>query len=97
MGGIRGITLSADGQTIVACGSNEYAGPACALLFDAATGELQRKFTSTLKGFYYTPRYHPQGFLLAAGGDIGKGEYRAWNPSSDTPALRSSVVIGILT
>ena len=29
-GGIRGVTISADGKTIVACGSNEYSGPACA-------------------------------------------------------------------
>lgn len=82
-GGIRGITLSADGKTVVACGSNEYSGPACALLFDAETGELKRKLDSTLKGFYYAPRYHPQGFLLTAGGDIGKGELGVWNAESD--------------
>jgi WD40 repeat protein len=53
-GGIRAITLSADGNTLVACGSNEYSGPACALLFDLATGELKRKLSSTLKGFHYS-------------------------------------------
>lgn len=82
-GGIRGVTLSADGKTIVACGSNEYSGPASALLFDMETGELKRKLNSTLKGFYYAVRYHPQGFLLSAGGGIGKGELGAWNAESD--------------
>lgn len=78
-GGIRGITISPDGSTLVACGSNEYSGPACALLFDIATGELKRKLSSTLKGFYYSAQFHSHGFLLTAGGDIGKGEFRAWD------------------
>ena len=82
-GGIRAIALSPDGNTLVACGSNEYSGPACALLFDVATGELKRKLSSTLKGFYYSAQFHPQGFLLTAGGDIGKGEFRAWDPNKD--------------
>lgn len=82
-GGIRGIAISPDGNTLVACGSHEYSGPACALLFDLATGELKRKLTSTLKGFYYTAQFHAQGFLLTAGGDIGKGELRAWDPTQD--------------
>ncbi len=82
-GGIRAIALSSDGNTLVACGSNEYSGPACAQLFDAATGELKRKLSSTLKGFYYSAQYHPQGFLLTAGGDIGKGEFRAWDSNKD--------------
>ncbi|NQV25062.1 MAG: hypothetical protein HQ518_11915 [Rhodopirellula sp.] len=82
-GGIRAITLSADGNTLVACGSNGYSGPACALLFDTATGELKSKLSSTLKGFYYSARFHPQGFLLTAGGDVGKGEFRVWDPSQE--------------
>ena len=82
-GGIRAITLSADGNTLVACGSNEYSGPACALLFDIATGELKRKLASTLKGFYYSAQFHRQGFLLTSGGDVGKGEFRAWDTTKD--------------
>lgn len=82
-GGIRTIALSTDGNTLVACGTNEYSGPACALLFDLATGELKRKLTSTLKGFYYSAQFHPQGFLLTAGGDVGKGEFRVWDPEKD--------------
>ncbi len=82
-GGIRGITLSSDGATLVACGSNDYSGPACALLYDLATGELKRKLTSTLKGFYYSARFHPQGFLMTVGGDIAKGELRIWDPGQD--------------
>jgi WD40 repeat protein len=79
-GGIRAIALSSDGKTLVACGSNQYAGPACALLFDLATGKSKYTLTSSLKGFYYSAQYHPQGFLLTAGGDVGKGELRTWDP-----------------
>lgn len=82
-GGIRGLTVSADGQQIVACGRNGYDGPACALLFDGATGKLQRKLASTFKGFYYAVRFHPQGFLITAGGDVAKGEFRTWNPQQN--------------
>lgn len=82
-GGIRAITFSADGDTLVACGSNGYSGPASALLFDINTGELRRTLSSTLKGFYYSAQFHPQGFLLTSGGDVGKGEFRAWDPSQD--------------
>lgn len=82
-GGIRGITLSSDGKTLVACGCNEYSGPASALLFDVATGELKRKLSSTLKGFIYSAQFHADGFLLTAGGDVGKGEFRAWDPGQD--------------
>jgi WD40 repeat protein len=84
-GGIRAIVLSADGDTLVACGSNGYAGPACALLFDTATGEPRGQLASSLKGFYYSALFHPQGFLLTAGGDVGKGEFRAWDSSNGEP------------
>ncbi len=82
-GGIRALRLSPDGNTLVACGSHQYSGPACALLFDVETGELKRKLASSLKGFYYSAKYHPQGFLMTAGGDIGKGEVRCWDPGKD--------------
>ena len=82
-GGIRGITISPDGTRLIACGSQGYAGPACVLLFDSTTGELQRKLISTLKGFYYSVQVHPQGFLMAVGGDVAKGELRIWNPDQD--------------
>jgi WD40 repeat protein len=71
-GGIRGLTISPDGNTLVACGSHEYSGPACALLFDLATGELRRKRTSTLKGFYYSAQFHAQGYLLTAGATLAR-------------------------
>jgi WD40 repeat protein len=82
-GGIRSITMSPDGGTLVACGSNGYSGPACALLFDVATGELKRKLTSSLKGFCYSATFHAQGFLMTAAGDVAKGEFRAWDLDQD--------------
>lgn len=83
-GGIRGLTVSPDGRQIVACGRNGYDGPAGALVFDANTGELQRKLVSSLKGgFYYSAKFHSQGLLLTAGGDIAKGEFRCWDPEKD--------------
>lgn len=82
-GGIRGIACSPDGGTLAACGSNEYSGPACALLFDVTTGGLKRKLSSTLKGFCYAARFHPQGFLMTASGDVAKGEIGVWNTDKD--------------
>lgn len=82
-GGIRGMTISPDGKTLVACGSNGYSGPACALLFRSATGELEHSLASTLKGYYYASRFHSQGFLITVGGDVAKGEIRIWNPDKE--------------
>lgn len=84
-GGIRAIRYSARGTTLVACGSNHYAGPACAMLFDSETGELKRKYQSSLKGFYYTAHFHPHGLLVTSGGDIGKGEVAFWSMEQDQP------------
>lgn len=84
-GGIRGLTLSPDGSVIVACGRGGYDGPASALLFETATGKLKRKLASTFKGFCYAARFHPQGFLLTASGDVAKGEFRSWNVEQDAP------------
>lgn len=83
-GGVRGLGASPDGKHVVACGRSGYNGPMCAMVYDADTGKLHRKQTSALKGFYYAVTFHPQGFFVAAGGDIGKGEVRNWNPSKDT-------------
>lgn len=89
-GGIRGLTVSPDGSLIVACGRAGYDGPASALLFDTATCALKRKLASPMKGFYYLPRFHPQGFLMTAGGDGTKGEFRAWNVDQDVALAETS-------
>jgi len=83
-GGIRALAVSPDGAQIVACGRTGYDGQACAMIYDAATGKLQRKLAVALKGgFYYSAKFHPQGFLVTAGGDLGKGEFRCWKPNAD--------------
>lgn len=80
-GGIRGLAISPDGRKIVACGRNGYDGPGCALVFDTATGALQHQLSSSLKGgFIYMAKFHPDGILVTAGGDLGKGELHFWNP-----------------
>ena len=84
-GGIRAIRYSPRGTTLVACGSHQYAGPASAFHFDSETGELKNKFSSTLKGFYYAALFHPHGFLLTAGGDVGKGELACWSVEQEKP------------
>lgn len=91
-GGIRGLTISTNGQTLVACGSNGYSGPACALLFHAESGELQNTLTSTLKGFYYAARFHPQGPLLTVGGDVAKGEFCVWDPAQKEALAKTDTV-----
>jgi WD40 repeat protein len=83
-GGIRGLALSPDGQQIIACGRAGYDGQACALVYGTDDGKLRRKLSLALKGgFYYSAKFHPQGFLTTAGGDIGKGEVRVWNTQQD--------------
>ena len=84
-GGIRSLTASPDGRTVIACGENDYAGPACAIEFDAETGTPLRKFSSPLKGFYYAALFQPAGFLAVVGGDIGKGECRLWRLAASAP------------
>lgn len=82
-GGIRGLAASPDGKHVVACGRSGYDGPMCAMVFDAGNGKVVRKQVSAMKGFYYSVAFHPQGFFMAAGGDIGKGEFRVWDPLKD--------------
>ncbi|MCE9608005.1 MAG: hypothetical protein K8U03_24230 [Planctomycetia bacterium] len=83
-GGIRALAVSPDGAQIVACGRTGYDGQACALSYEASTGKLQRKSAVALKGgFYYSAKFHAEGFLVTAGGDLGKGEFRCWKPNSD--------------
>lgn len=82
-GGIRGLTLTPDGALIIACGRGGYDGPASLLLYDTSSGKLQRKLASTMKGFSYTARCHRDGFIMAASGEIAKGEFRAWHCDED--------------
>jgi WD40 repeat protein len=80
-GGIRALEISPDGSRLVACGRNGYDGMGCAILYDSATGKLERQLDTALKGgFIYQARFHPGGCLVTAGGDIGKGELRFWDP-----------------
>ncbi len=95
-GGIRGIACSSDGKTLVVCGSHDYSGPAAAFLFDTETGEQKRKLASTLKGFCYAAKFHPQGFLMTVAGDVAKGEFRAWDPEKDE-SLGSTATAGPCT
>lgn len=82
-GGIRNLTLSPDGSLIIACGRAGYDGPASMLLYETASGKLHRKLSSTLKGFCYSARCHHDGWVLAASGEIAKGEFRAWKTDQD--------------
>ena len=82
-GGIRALAVSSDGNQLVACGRNGYDGQACAMIYEANSGKLQHKLALELKGgFYYSAQFHPQGFLMTAGGDLAKGEIRCWDPST---------------
>lgn len=84
-GGVRALAVSPDGRRLIACGRNGYDGVACALVYDAENGKRLHKLDSSLKGgFYYGARFHPQGFMLAAAGDIGKGEIGCWDPEKGT-------------
>jgi hypothetical protein len=67
----------------MACGRAGYDGPASMLLYDITSGKLHRKLSSTLKGFCYSARCHRDGFVMAASGEIAKGEFRAWKTDQD--------------
>lgn len=82
-GGIRSLTLTPDGALIIACGRGGYDGPATLLLYETDGGKLHRKLASTLKGFSYTARCHHDGFIVAASGELAKGEFRAWHHDQD--------------
>ena len=82
-GGIRSLTLTPDGARIIVGGRGGYDGPATLLLYQTESGKLHRKLASTMKGFSYTIRCHRDGFLMAASGEIAKGEFRAWHRDQD--------------
>lgn len=83
-GGIRALTVSPDGESIIACGRAGYDGQATSLVYGTDDGKLRRKLSAALKGgFYYSAQFHPEGFLLTAGGDLAKGEVRFWNLDQD--------------
>ena len=95
-GGIRSLTLSPDGSLIMACGRAGYDGPASMLLYETASGKLHRKLSSTLKGFCYSARCHRDGFVMAASGEIAKGEFRTWKTDQDK-SLADTVTAGPCT
>ena len=38
-----------------------------------------------MKGVFHAVRFHADGFLVAAGGDISAGELCCWNPKQEEP------------
>jgi WD40 repeat protein len=90
-GGIRSLELSPDGRRLVACGRNGYDGAGAAILYDSASGKQERQLVSALKGgFIYQARFHPDGQLLTAGGDLGKGELQCWDPDKGVSLAKLS-------
>ncbi len=79
-GGVRDLAFSPDGAILACCGRHKYAGPATVLLFDHGTGEQTQKLVSTFKAVFHRVTFHPDGFLITAGGAIKSGELWLWNP-----------------
>jgi len=82
-GGARGLAFDASGTTLACCGRHQYAGPATVLLYDWQSGKQTEKLVSEFKGIFYTLQFHPQGFLIAAAGDITVGELWFWKPGQE--------------
>ena len=90
IGGIRGIDFNADGSLLACAGitnvSNAFAGvgnPAV-LLFDWQTGQRRQilRPRQAFRGTAWGVRFHPEGFLVAAGGGSG-GAMWFWRPTTE--------------
>lgn len=92
-GGIRGIDVSADGTQIACCGRHQYNGPGTVLLFDVASGQQTAKQVSEFPGLFHAVQYHPDGFLVTAGGDVNRGEVWFF-PADGAPAIGKAPVSG---
>lgn len=82
-GGARGLAFDAAGTSLACCGRHEYAGPATVLLYDWKSGKQTEKLLSEFKGIFYSLQFHPQGFIIAAAGDITVGELWFWKPGQE--------------
>lgn len=92
IGGVTALTLSRDGNEL-ACGgimaptsAGFAAGNPHGLVLDWARGTLKRtlKFREPFEGFVTSLHYHPDGYLIGAGGGKG-GAIWFWRPDQEEP------------
>jgi WD40 repeat protein len=92
VGGVRSLAISRDGTELACGGMTEpnsagfAAGKPHALIFDWARGTLKRtlKFREPFEGFVTSLIYHPDGFLIGAGGGKG-GVLWFWRGTQEEP------------
>ena len=87
-GGVRDLSLSADGKYLACGGLIEATNPLGAvsnpaiLVFDWQTGKEPRLLRpkENVLGLVYSLRFHPSGFLIAASGGNAGGHLWFWKP-----------------
>jgi WD40 repeat protein len=92
VGGVRSMGFSANGQKVYCGGITDTqsagfaAGKPHIVVLDWATGQPQRplRFREEFEGFVTHLSWHPEGFLLGAGGGKG-GAIWFWRPDEEEP------------
>ena len=91
-GGIRSLTFSSDGKTLVAGGLHKATNPLgnvqepLAIRYEWESGKPLRNHLTegTANERLWTVRFHPDGFLIGGVGG-GKGQVAFWNESEEKP------------
>lgn len=98
VGGVRCLTFSDDGSTIVAGGSKPKSGgfvqgSLLLLFFDWRTGKLSHTIrgAADTEGFVFDAAWHPSGFIMAVtSGQPGNGKLFLQRPADEKPLLVQS-------
>jgi hypothetical protein len=97
-GGVRHLAFDPEGKRLACAGQKKpqggfATGTPCVLVFDWATGQLQREMPmgGDQDGFAYDAQFHPAGFVMAASCAFpGKGHVWFWRPEDEQAFYASS-------
>ena len=91
VGGVRGLSFNADGSQLACAGAVgekgiAHSGNARVLLFDWKSGKLLQTFRPEKEviATAWGVRFHPEGYLIGAGGSRTGGYVWFWRPEAET-------------
>ena len=94
-GGVRSMSLSADGKYLSASGLYKASNPLGAVndplvvLFEWETAKVVRQLVAgDLKGIAWKVLFHPDGFLVGCSGGSGGGHLLVWTPAQDREVFK---------